>query len=67
MRCPTCGGATRVWKTRVAQDGSVLRERRCRARTCKAEFVTIELLRRALGSRVSVARKPRRKTRDAPP
>lgn len=67
MRCPTCGGATRVWKTREARDGSVLRERRCRVKGCPTEFVTIELLRRALGSRLSVAKRPRRTTRDAPP
>jgi hypothetical protein len=55
-----------VWKTREARDGSVLRERRCKARGCPTEFVTIELLRRALGARLSVAKRPRRKAEGPP-
>jgi transcriptional regulator NrdR family protein len=53
MKCPHCGGRTRIWKTRAADNGSVLRERRCTRRACRAQFVTVEVVQPAYGSRIS--------------
>lgn len=55
MKCPHCGGRTRVWKTRVAEDSVVLRERRCTRRACRAQFVTEERVNDEMGKRISVA------------
>lgn len=55
MKCPHCGGRTRVWKTRDTEQSVVLRERRCTRRACRAQFVTEERVKDELGKRISVA------------
>ncbi len=65
MNCPHCGGATGIWKTRAPPNRTVLREPRCKKRGCRAQFVTVEQIRRTLGTRISVARKRKRKTPSA--
>lgn len=41
MKCPSCGGRTRVYDTR-ARLGGVLRRRQCKVAGCWAKFVTVE-------------------------
>jgi transcriptional repressor NrdR len=43
MKCPVCGGDTRVLDSRLAEDGESIRRRReCKARACHTRFTTYE-------------------------
>jgi transcriptional regulator NrdR family protein len=63
MICPYCNGNTGIFKTRPMPNSTVLRERRCAAKGCRAQFVTIEQMKITLGKRISVRRAKGRRTK----
>lgn len=64
MNCPYCSdGRTGIFKTRPMPNSTVLRERRCLERGCRAQLVTIEMMRASLGMRVSVAQVRKRRSK----